>query len=956
MTGRGRYNPLKVEDTASVDQTLTGSVLKADVLAAGIDHGGLTGLSDVADHAYALLIDGSRALTGNWSLGGFNLTSVGNITGTDIDISAGTGDYSSTGMLDSGKHIITSTTDPQFKILNPDFSATLGGMISINSVGRLVLTTPAGGGDILLQPSLGDGTKDVIIFDDTTNPVHLLWRTAGKGNIGTSLTVGCPDNIFAKTNISAGGVFMSGMGSAADPAYTFTGGSGFEDTGMYNIGGAVLGFSTDGILRATISNTAVLLADDINFTLSGSGTVTTGTGGLDATSGNIRTTGDLNIGTGGTVLDVDSALGTVGIGTAASSGSVLNVSATLTATDDFAFINGADGLTTGAAAKSFHAIKFFLNATINHDTTSIVGVNAEVSVSSVSGDALTVDKVVGVRSDIDITKGGPGGVADLTVTDVYMFKGEAIGAIGVNAVIDNLYGLFLPDITEGTANWAIYSAGGDSFHTGDIAFGQTDKAERIGSDADGTLDLYAGTSIDFHNPNADTDLVFNFIGTTNSGVLTWNEDQDKFVFSELVQAGTATIFGIGTGNVGVGTAGTLNSITTGENNVALGLSAGTQVTEASGGIFIGYQAGDNVTTANDVIVIGTNLDAPSATVANGMNIGGILTSDDYTSSLTITKNLTIGNGAAGVDYALTFDGETNDGVITWLEDEDRFKFDDHIALELGVLYTKETTTPTAIADYGALYTKNTNELFFQDGAGTEHLLHGDAFSVIWFHGTSTVEVTISAIDTFTLIDSFTVVGKEDDLANAIGNISTNTITLSSGSGGEYKVTYHGSITATGGADKEMIFVFGITLATPKDITNVTDNTITPIVITSIAHDLDNGDMVEIVGVVGNTAANGSFIVDSKADDTFNIVALDGNATTGNGDYNEGSPTGDITIEYPGQMVVHRMVRGADLGAMSATGIHELDGNDVISLYVANVSGTTNLTVAAVSLGLDRIGD
>ena len=302
--------------------------------------------------------------------------------------------------------------------------------------------------------------------------------------------------------------------------------------------------------------------------------------------------------------------------------------------------------------------------------------------------------------------------------------------------------------------------------------------------------------------------------------------------------------------------------------------------------------------------------------------------------------------------SLTHDG--TDGIID--VGTGNLVVDSNEVISGGVLFINETTTPTAIANHGAIYTKNTNQLFFQDGAGTEHLLHGDSFSTIWFHGTSTVEVTISAIDTFTLIDSFTVVGNEDDLGNAVGNISTNTITLSSSSGGEYKVTYHGSITATGGADKEMIFAYGITLATPLDITNVTDDTVTPIVITSTAHGLDNGDMVEIVGVVGNTAANGSFIVDSKADDTFAIVALDGNATTGNGDYNEGSPTGDVTIEYPGQMVVHRMVRGADLGAMSATGIHELANSDVISLYVANVSGTTNLTVAAVSLGLDRIGD
>jgi len=38
----------------------------------------------------------------------------------------------------------------------------------------------------------------------------------------------------------------------------------------------------------------------------------------------------------------------------------------------------------------------------------------------------------------------------------------------------------------------------------------------------------------------------------------------------------------------------------------------------------------------------------------------------------------------------------------------------------GVLGLKETTTPTAVADWGAIYTKADNNLYFQDGAGTEH--------------------------------------------------------------------------------------------------------------------------------------------------------------------------------------------------------------------------------------------
>ena len=42
--------------------------------------------------------------------------------------------------------------------------------------------------------------------------------------------------------------------------------------------------------------------------------------------------------------------------------------------------------------------------------------------------------------------------------------------------------------------------------------------------------------------------------------------------------------------------------------------------------------------------------------------------------------LVVGKGTAGIDYQLKFDGETNDGLITWMEDEDYFQFDDDILL------------------------------------------------------------------------------------------------------------------------------------------------------------------------------------------------------------------------------------------------------------------------------------
>ena len=44
------------------------------------------------------------------------------------------------------------------------------------------------------------------------------------------------------------------------------------------------------------------------------------------------------------------------------------------------------------------------------------------------------------------------------------------------------------------------------------------------------------------------------------------------------------------------------------------------------------------------------------------------------------NSLTLGAGTAGTDITVTFDGESNDGVLLWKEDEDYFEFSDDILL------------------------------------------------------------------------------------------------------------------------------------------------------------------------------------------------------------------------------------------------------------------------------------
>jgi hypothetical protein len=45
-----------------------------------------------------------------------------------------------------------------------------------------------------------------------------------------------------------------------------------------------------------------------------------------------------------------------------------------------------------------------------------------------------------------------------------------------------------------------------------------------------------------------------------------------------------------------------------------------------------------------------------------------------------TTSLTIGDATAGTDITVTFDGESNDGVLKWMEDEDYFEFSDDLLI------------------------------------------------------------------------------------------------------------------------------------------------------------------------------------------------------------------------------------------------------------------------------------
>ena len=89
-----------------------------------------------------------------------------------------------------------------------------------------------------------------------------------------------------------------------------------------------------------------------------------------------------------------------------------------------------------------------------------------------------------------------------------------------------------------------------------------------------------------------------------------------------------------------------------------------------------YTTGDTIEAADTneefdalVTAFGTSGHVHDGTAGNGGKVAKLL-----------GTAITIGDATAGTDIAVTFDGESNDGVLTWMEDEDRFQYSDDVMI------------------------------------------------------------------------------------------------------------------------------------------------------------------------------------------------------------------------------------------------------------------------------------
>ena len=204
-----------------------------------------------------------------------------------------------------------------------------------------------------------------------------------------------------------------------------------------------------------------------------------------------------------------------------------------------------------------------------------------------------------------------------------------------------------------------------------------------------------------------------------------------------------------------------------------------------------------------------------------------------------SNSLVIGNGAAGVDYSLTFDGESNDGVITWKEDEDYFEFSDDILMN-----------------------------------GTEKIQFGDTASFIQQSTNGTLRIDGEAIidlnaSTRVDVSGDLKVGGEVQTASIGFTDGDNAITIADGGG----ITAHNGITSLSPSN-----TFGATSFNDSNITNVGS-----IALDSISFDAGNGTAIifnqGVKPATQTTSVSGDFEPDFSQYTNFILtVSNSGNCT------------------------------------------------------------------------------
>lgn len=150
---------------------------------------------------------------------------------------------------------------------------------------------------------------------------------------------------------------------------------------------------------------------------------------------------------------------------------------------------------------------------------------------------------------------------------------------------------------------------------------------------------------------------------------------------------------------------------------------GQRVTEASRTIETTATVGENdggklriVTTADHALKVDDVVQFAAGTLPTGI----VVSTNYYVTAIDTAKKFNLATSRGGTEISYTDTGT----AFTSYELEITINQYGDVNVD-GAVGVAEITTPSAVANYGKLYTKSDNILYFQDGEGVEHILGGD---------------------------------------------------------------------------------------------------------------------------------------------------------------------------------------------------------------------------------------
>ena len=208
--------------------------------------------------------------------------------------------------------------------------------------------------------------------------------------------------------------------------------------------------------------------------------------------------------------------------------------------------------------------------------------------------------------------------------------------------------------------------------------------------------------------------------------------------------------------------------------------------------------------------------------SSGIVDGGVIEASDLNAEFDQLASAflqpTFGIGASGTDIALTFDGETNDGIITWMEDEDYFKISDDLLIE--------TTEKLQFRDT-AIYINSSTDGQLDLVADSEIQIAATTIDIngnVDVSGTLTVAGAVdfgdAALSNVGAVQLDSIAG-DGDTNSSITFSGSDVITVATGGSTAFTVNASQLITASGGITSTAASnTLGATSFNDADITNV----------------------------------------------------------------------------------------------------------------------------------------